>query len=381
MFRLKASPIFLHIAAWLLFLSLPLLFMQEVGTLTITTLIANLVFCSFYISIFYINAYWLIPGYYLKRRYVAYASCLLLLLCLVYILRPFDSLMNHARMNNSSIRPMQGPPPEPRQGAPHEGRRPPPPGEAGKLPPRGPNPFEMQRFDITSLFIFFMIIGLSTALQSMKQWAWYEKRAIIAEADKALYELSFLKAQINPHFLYNTLNNIYTLVITGSPHAGESIMKLSNIMRYLTDEAETDFVPLKSELECMSNFIELQKLRLSKTVSLDYLVSGDATEHQITPLILMTFIENAFKYGISNHRPAVISISITIEEGRIIFYSSNQVFEHKKSEERMGVGLINTRKRLEFLYPERHNLQILEESGYFQVKLILDTKPAKQITA
>src|SRR6202008_3873902 len=111
----------------------------------------------------------------------------------------------------------------------------------------------------TSLFIFIMIIALSTAAVINQQWRLTEQRAIQAEVDKANAELSFLKAQINPHFLFNTLNNIYTLAINNNEHTADSIMKLSNIMRYVTDEVGEDFVPVQNELDCIDNYIELQR--------------------------------------------------------------------------------------------------------------------------
>ncbi|RZL15412.1 MAG: sensor histidine kinase, partial [Pedobacter sp.] len=231
-----------------------------------------------------------------------------------------------------------------------------------------------QHFDIISIFIFIMIVGLGSAMQSMRQSQLFEKRALVAEAEKASAELSFLKAQINPHFLYNTLNNIYTLCLIDSNIAAESIMKLSNIMRYVTDQSEADFVPLQDEIDCISDFIALQKLRLGKKVTLNYTVEGDSINHKITPLLLMTFIENAFKYGLSNHLEALIDIRINIDKHRINFSSENQIFEHKELQTRKGIGIENTKKRLNLLYPGSHDLKIARDNGTFKVLLVLDSK-------
>ena len=228
-----------------------------------------------------------------------------------------------------------------------------------------------RHIDLNSQLIFVLIMAFSLALRSVEQWQITEKRAILAEADKAIAELSFLKAQINPHFLYNTLNNIYTLSIIGSEKTSESIMKLSNIMRYVTDEAEADFVPLSSELNCVSNFIDLQKLRLGKMVTLNYVVIGEPLGHRISPLLLMTFIENVFKYGLSNHEPAKIDILITIDDDHVNFHSQNQVFNYKRHSERSGIGILNTRKRLDYLYANKYELTINNEDSLFTVDLIL----------
>lgn len=148
-------------------------------------------------------------------------------------------------------------------------------------------------------------------------------------------------------------------------------MKLSNIMRYVTDEAEADFVSLPSELMCISNFIDLQQLRLGKMVTLNYTVTGDAEGHVISPLLLMTFIENVFKYGLSNHVPANINISIKMLHNQIIFHSQNTIFDRKTQPERVGIGIENTKKRLQHLYPEKYNLDIVRSDGLFTVDLIL----------
>jgi len=375
MLRLKAFSIVLHIAGWLLFLMLPLLFMENgqgsnwAGTLYSPPFVR---FCVCYISLFYINFSYLIPDYFIRKKYTAYFLCIALLFAGVFYLRPFDRLMNsrdhHFRFE------MRRMPPRNNGGfdfnEPGDGFH--RPGGRFNGPPMNGRPDRMaRRIDINSLLIFVLVIAFGMALKSVEQWQITEKRAILAEADKAIAELSFLKAQINPHFLYNTLNNIYTLSVIGSEKTSESIMKLSNIMRYVTDEAEADFVPLSSELSCISNFIDLQTLRLGKMVTLNYTVEGEPADYQICPLLLMTFIENVFKYGLSNHVPALIVISVRMEKGNIIFHSQNTIFNSKKHIERTGIGIVNTRKRLEHLYPGKHNLEIVRSETLFTVDLVL----------
>ncbi|WP_139298314.1 LytS family sensor histidine kinase [Pedobacter hartonius] len=138
-----------------------------------------------------------------------------------------------------------------------------------------------------------------------------------------------------------------------------------------TGRAEADFAPLSSELICISNFIDLQKLRLGKMVTLNYSIEGEPADYQICPLLLMTFIENVFKYGLSNHIPALIVISIRIQKGSIIFHSQNTIFDSKRHTERTGIGIANTRKRLEHLYPGTHTLAIDQSERLFTVDLVL----------
>ncbi len=375
MIRLRASPVIIHIAAWLLFMSFPLLFMTQGSPLdhiAPPAIWSYLRFSGLYILLFYLHTNWLIPQYFLKKKYLTYSLVLILLFGAVYYIKPFDDLVSRNLPQHSG----RNAPLKYERRLPPGSQFGPPPGRSGQgKPPGGPGPEDnVSHFDITSLFIFLMILGLGSALQSMKQWQLSERRAIRAEADKANAELSFLKAQINPHFLYNTLNNIYTLCITGSENAAESIMRLSNIMRYVTDESDADFVPLQDETECISNFIALQRLRLGKKTALNYRVEGDLQGHKITPLILMTFVENAFKYGLSNHLASGIDISLKADGQKIIFYSKNRIFEHKKPRARKGVGLENTKKRLNYLYPGRHTLTITEDEGFFTVLLVLESK-------
>jgi len=380
MTRLKASPVTIHIAAWLLFMSFPLLFMSQGKPLSEISRpgFYYLQFCVLYMAIFYVHTYWLIPRFALKKNYAAYGVSLLLLFGLVYFIKPFDALVsqNPRRVNNPSMPrnpmpPLPGnmPPPRPRF-SPFEERqdRPAPPFNNDRPKSGG------EHFDITSIFIFIMVIGVGTALQSIKQWQRFERRALLAEADKANAELSFLKAQINPHFLYNTLNNIYTLCLINSDQAAESIMKLSRIMRYVTDEADHDEVSLEKEVACISNFIDLQKLRLGKKVNLSYTTEGAPEKYRIAPLILMTFVENVFKHGLSNHHESKLLISVKAAEDQITFFSRNPIFKRRHDPRQRSVGLENTRKRLDYLYADRYDLTITDNDNFFTVLLVLRSK-------
>ena len=209
------------------------------------------------------------------------------------------------------------------------------------------------------------------AIQITRQWRIMQQQALQAETDKATAELSFLKAQINPHFLFNILNNIYSLAITQNENTAGAILKLSNIMRYLTDEVKPDFVALKSEVAYIQDYIDLQRLRLSKKVKLDFRIAGNLENKKIAPLILISFIENTFKYGISNHQESVITISLEAEEQHIKFICQNPITKTNIPVERTGIGLENTQKRLQYLYPGKHKLTISAEKDLFTVKLIL----------
>jgi len=215
-------------------------------------------------------------------------------------------------------------------------------------------------------------MALSTAIRIIQQWRLTERRAIQAEADKTSAELSFLKAQINPHFLFNTLNNIYTLAVIKDDHAAYSIMKLSNIMRYVTDDVVADLVPLQSEIDCISDYIELQRLRIGNHTRVNFIVTGDVESKKIAPLVLMTFIENVFKYGVSKHEKTTIDIKISTSDTDISFFCRNHVFVRREENQRVGIGIRNTQLRLNHLYPDKHLLNIWNEDNEYSVQLIIN---------
>ncbi|MDF2189589.1 histidine kinase [Paraflavitalea sp. CAU 1676] len=404
MYRVKTPSIVSHVIGWLIFLSLPFLFIagHSGSDHALTTISASWYWLLFgcYVFIFYLHTYVLFPQLYLKKKAGWYFGILLLMLVGIYGLRPFDRLFfqlskadREARMQEFRRRPMeQGDP------MPADGRfQPPPPGmDSGRgqtpafderrgtppdlernrspfphedngrrQPPRGPR---RGPFDFVSIFLFLLAISLSIALQTTWRWRLTEKRALQAEAEKAQAELAFLKAQINPHFLFNTLNNIYSLAVTNNEHTAASIMKLSNILRYITDETRQDFVPLQQEIECIQDYIDLQQLRLGQKTTVSFKVIGNVIALSIPPFILMTFVENAFKYGISNHQASLIDISLEATDNHLLFRCSNSLFPRKQAE-RTGIGIENTRQRLEHLYPGRHSLNISTGNNLFEVVL------------
>ncbi len=226
-------------------------------------------------------------------------------------------------------------------------------------------------FDIVSVFLLAMVLLVVIADAAIKQAGLIEQRAIQAEADRANAELSFLKAQINPHFLFNTLNNIYSLAVTKNERTADAVMKLSNIMRYVTDGGDETMVPLQNENDCITDYISLQKLRLGDDFPIEFSVSGDVTGKTIPPLSLMTFVENAFKHGVSNHEQNNIIFKIVAQDKYIHFFAKNRLFSTARNTERTGIGIENTKKRLNVLYPEKHVLVIETKDGFYTVDLIL----------
>lgn len=394
MHRFKTPTFIIHAAGWLLFLTFPLLFInnEQSGQSSLLLLASPYywLFCSTYVLIFYFNALVLVPKLMFKKRYLAYSAVLLGLFSFVYYSQPYDNLLGH---NKSVIAALKGSLDNQSNGLNQSL-------QLGKDTTIGPNlsmPFgplpnedlrmqdpnlkkpngildlhQSENIDVISLFIFMMIMGLSIATSTVQRWQNAESKVVKAEAEKATAELSFLKAQINPHFLFNTLNNIYTQSIINSEHTSESIMKLSNIMRYVTDDVTQDFVLLNDEIDCVRDYIELQKLRLGADAEINFNVQGKPTDKKIAPLIFMTFIENAFKYGVTKKEKTIININLSIETEKIDFSCQNKIYGHKINLERSGIGIVNTRQRLEYLYPNRYNLFINKNEEMFSVNLCVN---------
>lgn len=354
--RFNAKTIGPHLLGWILFFGLIIGFISysPEGRLAAKVFTPDfLLFVVVYLILFYANAYFLFPRFYLKKNYLAYFAIILLAFFVVLWLQPFDRL---ASFKEHSPPFMPGDPPFQHK----------PPRLGMHRPGRGPG---RAHFDILSIVLFITVWSASTAMQIVKQWRTTEKRALQAEAEKVNAELSFLKAQINPHFLFNTLNNIYSLAIVKSENTPDAIMKLSRILRYVTDDVLNDFVPLQSEIDCIQNYIALQKLRLTSKVKIEFEVVGNLDGKKIAPLLFMTFIENAFKYGVSSHEPCLIKIRIEITDTEIKFVCENKILVKDTNEERVGVGINNAKKRLNYLYPGKHFLGINTEKGVFSVQL------------
>lgn len=199
-----------------------------------------------------------------------------------------------------------------------------------------------------------------------------EKQKKALENERLNAELNFLKLQINPHFLFNTLNSIYSQAHLKSEQTEYSILKFSQIMRYVLYDSTTEKIPLTRDLEYIRNYIDLQKLRISKNITIQYEVSGVTNDLLIAPLLLITFIENAFKHGISYSSPSAIDIKIGVTGTDITLTVGNTIIRRPLATGEPGgggVGLVNARRRLDVLYPGRYLLDISDNNSIYVVNL------------
>ncbi|MBF8963930.1 histidine kinase [Pontibacter sp. FD36] len=191
-----------------------------------------------------------------------------------------------------------------------------------------------------------------------------EKQAVEAE-------LYYLKSQINPHFLFNTLNNIHTLVYKQAPAAPEAVMRLSSLMRYMIYESNAPTVPLSREMSYLQDYVSLQQLRYKKSPVVDLQIEGDTDSCHIAPLLFIHLMENAYKHSPARLEPGDIKVRVEIKENTLTFHIQNPKGRHEgnKLEEPGGIGLPNVRKRLSLLYPDQHHLEINSTGEKFTVTL------------
>lgn len=357
----RLSQLAIHLLGCLTFLALPYLFASN-GLSKLSELPynpheqRNVVSYLLTIAFFYTNYYVLIPSLYFPGKYVLYGVCALG--CFLFI----DGIL--VTINRQTDAPPPPPSGQIEQPPPFRDRRPPRLPDA-YFPGRGPEQRGLPS-ELSQTF-FLTLAGFLMALALRINSRWRE-----TEQEKTLAELAYLKAQINPHFLFNTLNSIYSLAIVESPATADALVKLSSFLRYVIQESQKNQVSLHNELAYIDQYIALQKLRLGDTVAIDFKVQGTPNGQQIVPLLLISFIENAFKYGVSPEEPSSIQIAITIQENTLLCHVFNKkVRIFQPTAVASGIGLPNTKARLAIQYPDRHQLVIKDQPDSFTIDLAL----------
>jgi len=212
-------------------------------------------------------------------------------------------------------------------------------------------------------------MGLAATIKLLKARFAAQKREQQLQNEKLASELNFLKAQTNPHFLFNTLNNLYGLARKKDDNTAPSIMKLSNIMRYILYECNAPTIPIRKEIRIIEDYIELEKLRYDDRLTVAFGVAIDNWEQDIAPLILIPFVENAFKHGAGESRfDTHLKINLQLSEGQLWFQVENP---RENEAVKNGIGLSNVKRQLELIYPDRHTLSIVPTNTTFSIELLL----------
>lgn len=225
----------------------------------------------------------------------------------------------------------------------------------------------------TIWFFFLFVTGFSLAIELTFELFRQILSRQEVEAEKNKAELALYKAQINPHFLFNTLNTLYALVLSGSDKTESAFVKFSGILRYMYAQNSSELIPAERELEYIRQYVDLQKLRLNHHTTIDLTVESTHAQILIPPMILITFVENVFKYGTSSETDCTVHIHIHVNENYLILKTENAVMRHREDEE-CGIGIANCRKRLDLLYPDHYELHTDETDGIYRVSLEIRIK-------
>lgn len=291
----------------------------------------------------YINLYFLMPRFYYTRKYFTYALTLFLLMLAwgVYlryisykIWLPWDYVHNYEDYAMS------------------------------------PKRFFVPLRIIRNTLEFYPVVALTMLIKIMSDLYRNEKRMREMQAAQFNTELSYLKAQLHPHFFFNTLNSLYSLTLQRSEAAPDMVLQLSNLMHYVLYEANANQVPLQQDIDHLQHYINIERTRFADRLDLSFHYSGSITGKRIAPLLLLPFVENAFKHGLTNETAKTwITIDIKVLDNQLFFKAENSFKRAAVTKEHAGVGLLNVKRRLELTYPGRYTLTIREQDEVFSVDL------------
>jgi hypothetical protein len=361
---LKHTEPFLIIILWVLLLSIPFIFMpSDTGYQWNDVLKPMETFIPLFI-LFLINRYLLVPNLLLKRQNLWYLGAVILMIGLFSL----GVFLMQARIHPNDIHPPIG----------HLNHMPPP-----KIPPLGvpgslgnsPLPFAPKQLPPYANFIVmaFLLVGFDTGLNAFFKLNQAEKERTRLEKENVSNQLNMLRHQISPHFLMNTLNNIHTLIDISAEKSKEAVMGLSKLMRYLLYDTADNITTLKNECAFIESYVELMRLRVSSKVEIVLNLPENLPQRKIQPLLFTSFIENAFKHGISYNEPSFIFIDIIPNETTLEILVKNS--NHKKVNQRSsGIGFKNAKRRLDLLFGKDYQLNVVENDAIFTVHLTIPFK-------
>jgi sensor histidine kinase YesM len=341
----RPARILAHVAAWAIVLTLPYLLNGDHNEghasdhggdhagLGPQLMYVNFLTNFLWIGAFYLNAYWLTPKLFSHKKYVSYIGSLILLFGLILAIHAFlfvDAFSIH--------------------------------------------PFSIKRATGFLLSTFILAIAISTTFRLVRDRIDADKMAQQRQEENLKTELSFLRSQINPHFIFNILNNLVALERMKSEELGPTILKLSSLMQYMLYETGEDKVPLSMEVEYLQSYIDLQRQRFGKNMPI--FVSMDEPEgaYEIEPMLLIPFVENAFKHGAGMIDQRAIHVDLHVKDGVLYFGVKNKynADSTEVKDKGSGIGLTNVKRRLKLLYHEGYSLQISQNQGWFAVLLKLN---------
>lgn len=326
-----------HLLFWALLTVLVMLVLKEVlldQTAIITATAVNL--CGF-MALAYGHLYFLLPRYFDRKQYLKYLTGLALLILGTALLRFLIGWGLVVEM------------------------------QLGLEDRFTPTYFGSMIFSGT----FFLILSIPLRLVQN----WFKQSELVKElkTHQLEAELRFLKAQVNPHFLFNALNNIYSLSFTESKKAPDMILKLSDMMSYMLYDCKSELVKLRSEVDYLYNYIDLQQLKKDGEFNISFEVSGDISSTYITPMLFIPFFENAFKHGnLDDTKNGWLKSTLHVANSQLTFESINTISDNKKPDTKGGVGLQNIKDRLQLLFPDAHELIISQSNDLFTIRVSIN---------
>lgn len=336
---------FYHAGGWLAFFVLLVLMQWRIGDFSFGLSVANeAINVFFYIVVVYINLIYLFPQYLKKGQYWTY---LLLLLGVALVFTPLKLVLKYFLFSKVGT---------------------------------------IQDDILNNLYAYFfstfLVAGLSTVGKIMVDWIVENRKKTVTQNESMQSELRFLKSQINPHFLFNTLNSLYALTLKKDDKAPDIVIKLSEMMRYMLYECNEPRVPLKKEINYLRNYLDLERLRQRKGIDIQLKVNGNVSDQMIAPLMLIPFLENSFKHGVNaNIKDGFVVATLNVEPKAVHFILENSKGSQMPSQlhgnrPSGGIGLVNVRRRLDLLYEGRYELNIRESPSTYAVHLDLELAPS-----
>lgn len=304
------------------------------------TITNELITIFFSVLIVYINLLYLIPNYLTQNRFLTYA---LLLIVVVLVLTPIKTLIFYFKFAHY--------------------------------------PAEQERIQQTQLAFFlfhFLFATGSTIFKIVTDWFYYLREKQVLETETMQSELRFLKSQINPHFLFNTLNNLYALTLKKSDLAPEIVIKLSEMMRYMLYDCNEKRVLLSKEVAYLQNYLDLEKLRQGNSVKINFTVEGQISEQKIAPLLFIPFLENSFKHGLNSYitNGGFVNVLLQVDQQTVYFSIENSKPEKvpiaDPNRRSGGIGLVNVHRRLNLMYPNHYELKIDNNPKTYIVDLMIE---------
>jgi len=336
LFDLITGRTFSHIAWWVLLFFFILILQPDFKDFwfTLTNALLSLII---YMGIVYFNLLYLIPEYLSKKKIFRYLLLLFLLLVIATPIRTFLFYLKFSNYPDLQIEVLES---------------------------------QIEQY-VTSL----IVVSASTILKIISDWLRQQRDMRDMMTQNMQSELNFLRSQINPHFLFNTLNSLYALSLKKDDKAPHIVLQLSDMMRYMLYESNVEKVPIEKEIAYIKNYLELEKLRHGPNVKIEFELGGDFTDLKITPLLFIPFIENCFKHGVNKSLDlSFVIIRLEAENSKIQFsIKNNKPSDDFKipQDDVGGIGLSNIRRRLKLLYPSKHHLEIRETAEEFIVNLTL----------